>query len=87
LNPRAYQPHYGLARIYAEQKQSSRAEGEFAAALTAAPDNVEVHYALARLYQQMGNKDAAAREFAVCAKLHSRQEKPLSGIAGASVQP
>lgn len=87
LNPQAYQPHYGLARVYAELKQLPQAQAEFAAALKSDPDNVEVHYALARLCQQMGEKEAAAREFAVCATLHARREKQLSGIAGASVQP
>ncbi|HMD83737.1 MAG TPA: tetratricopeptide repeat protein [Terriglobia bacterium] len=87
LNPQAYQPHYGLARIYAARKQFPEAQAEFRAALKSDPDNVEVHYALARLYQQMGNKDAAAREFTVCATLHTRQEKQLSGIAGASLPP
>jgi len=87
LNPGAYQPHYGLARIYTERKQFLDAGEELTAALKSAPDNVEIHYALARLYQQMGNKEAAAREFALCATLHSRREKQLSGIAGASSQP
>jgi tetratricopeptide (TPR) repeat protein len=84
LQPKAPEPHYGLARVYTEQKQFPKAEAEFTAALKSDPNNVEIHYALARLYQQMGNKEAAAREFAACASLHSRQEKQLSGIAGAT---
>jgi len=87
LNPQVYQAHYGLARIYTERKQFPQAQAEFTAALKSDPDNVEVHYALARLYQQMGNKEAAMHEFAVCATLHARREKQLSGIAGAGLQP
>ena len=86
LNPRVCQPHYGLGRIYTERRQFPKAEKELTAALKFEPDNVRVHYALARLYQQMGNKEAASREFAVCATLHARQEKQLSGIAGAGLQ-
>ncbi len=63
LNPSLFSAHYGLGKIYFDQKNYGKAIEHYQEALKIIPSSLDAHINLAKTYQEQGKNQEALKEF------------------------